>query len=69
MVAGHLPDVGTITARGDNPPYQSKENTFDGDPGTKWLDYILPNGSSNFSWVQFLYTNNATRVPGQYALT
>jgi hypothetical protein len=69
VVAGHLADVATITARGDNPPYQSKENAFDGDPATKWLDPIVPNGSTNFSWIQYVYPNNATRVAAQYALT
>jgi hypothetical protein len=49
VIGGHLPDVGMITARGDNPPYQAKENAFDGDPATKWLDYLVPNGTTNFS--------------------
>jgi hypothetical protein len=69
VVGGHIPDVGTITARGDNPPYQGKENAFDGDPATKWLDYIVPDGTTNFSWIQYLYPDNATLVAGQYALT
>ena len=69
MVAGHLPDAGTITARGENPPYQAKENAFDGDPATMWLDYMVPNGTTNFSWIQYLYPGNATLVAGQYSLT
>jgi hypothetical protein len=69
VIGGHLPDVGMITARGDNPPYQGKENAFDGDPATKWLDYLVPNGTTNFSWIQYLYPDNATLVAGQYALT
>ena len=69
VIAGHLPDIGTITARGDNPLDQSKANAFDVDPATQWLDYIVPNGSSNFSWLQYVYPDNATRVAGQYALT
>ena len=68
VVAGHLPDLGIVTARGENPPYQAKENAFDGDPATKWLDYIVPNGTSNFSWIQCLYPDNATLVAGQYVL-
>src|ERR1035438_10441117 len=31
VIGGHLPDVGMTTARGDNLPYQGKENAFDGD--------------------------------------
>ena len=69
VVAGHLADVGTITARGDNPPEQSKEKAFDGDPATQWLDYIVPDGGSTFSWIQYVYPDNATRVAAQYALT
>jgi hypothetical protein len=69
VVGSHTPDVGTITARGDNPPYQAKENAFDGDPATEWLDYVVPNGTTNFSWIQYLYPDNATFVAGQYALT
>ena len=67
VVAGHLPDAGTITARGDSPPYQAKENAFDGDPGTNWLDYTVPNGTTNFSWIQYLYPGDATLVAGQYS--
>ena len=69
VIAGHLPDVGTITARGDNPPDQSKENAFDGDPATQWLDYIVPDGGSTFSWIQYVYPGDATLAAGQYVLT
>jgi hypothetical protein len=69
VVGGHIPDVGSITARGGNLPYQAKENAFDSDPATKWLDYIVPDGTTNFSWIQYLYPDNATLVAGQYALT
>ncbi|MCX6927264.1 MAG: PA14 domain-containing protein, partial [Verrucomicrobia bacterium] len=69
VVAGHTPDLGTVTARGDTPPNEGKENAFDGDPATKWLDYIVPDGATNFSWIQYLYPNNAALVAGKYALT
>jgi hypothetical protein len=69
VIGGHLPDPPIITARGDNPPYQSKEKAFDGDPSTKWLDYIVPNGTNNYSWIQYLYPDNGTVVAGQYAIT
>jgi hypothetical protein len=68
VIGGHLPIVGTITARGDNPPDQLKANAFDGDPATQWLDYIVPNGSTNFSWIQYLYPDNVTQVAAEYAL-
>jgi hypothetical protein len=69
VVGGHIPDLGSITARSDNSPYQAKENAFDGDPATEWLDDIVPNGTTNFSWIQYLFPDNATLVVGQYALT
>jgi hypothetical protein len=69
VVGGHLPDPGIITARGESPPYQAKEKAFDGDPATKWLDYIVPNGDTNFSWIQYVYPFGGTRIIGQYALT
>jgi hypothetical protein len=68
VIGGHLPDPPIITARGENPPYQSKEKAFDGDPTTKWLDYIVPNGTTNYSWIQYLYPDGGTLVAGQYAL-
>lgn len=68
VVGGHLPDPLIITARGDNPPYEAKENAFDADPATKWVDYIVPNGTANYSWIQCLYPDNATLIAGQYAL-
>ncbi|MCX6902198.1 MAG: hypothetical protein NTW03_01705 [Verrucomicrobia bacterium] len=69
VVTGRLPDLPVITARGDNPPDQAKENALDGDPATTWLDDIVPDGSTNFSWIQYLYPPSSTRAVSQYALT
>lgn len=69
VVTGRLPDLPVITARGDNPPDQAKENVLDGDPATTWLDYIVPDGSTNFSWIQYLYPPSGARIVSQYALT
>ncbi len=55
VVSTHLPDPGIITARGDSPPTGSKTNAFDGIAATKWVDLVVPNGSSNYSWIQYLY--------------
>lgn len=68
IVGGHLPDPPIITARGDTPPYGAKENAFDCNPKSKWVDFIIPNGTANFSWIQYLYPDNGTLVAGQYAL-
>ena len=46
VVSGHLPDVGLITARGDNPPYQGREKASEGDPTIEWLDHIVPNSTT-----------------------
>jgi len=69
MISGHMPDPGTITARGENPPNEIKENAFDNYASTKWLDLVVPNGSSNFSWIQFVYPGGETHVVNAYAIT
>ena len=69
VISTHLPDPGTITARGDNPPNGSKTNAFDNLIGTKWVDLVVPNGSANYSWIQYLYPGTETHVVNQYALT
>jgi hypothetical protein len=69
MISGHMPDPGTITARGDNPPNETKDNAFDNNPYSKWLDLVVPNGSTNFTWIQYVYAGNDTHVVNQYAIT
>jgi len=64
-----LPPNGTITARGDNPPNEAKERAFDGYVGTKWLDFSVPNGTANFSWIQYVYPTNDSRIIVQYSIT
>ena len=64
-----LPPNGIITARGDNPPNETKEKAFDGVIGTKWLDFTAPNGTANFSWIQYVYPTNDSHIAVQYALT
>ena len=64
-----LPPNGTITARGDNPPNETKERAFDGYVGTKWLDFAVPNGTANFSWIQYVYPTNDSRIIVQYSIT
>jgi glucose/arabinose dehydrogenase/type 1 glutamine amidotransferase len=62
--AGNLPTplaVSNITASGDNPPNETKENLFDGDENTKWLAFD-PTG-----WVQFEVAEPT--VVNHYALT
>jgi len=69
MISGHLPDPGIITARGENPPNETKDKAFDNYPNTKWVDLIVPNGSTNFSWIQLVYPGEETHVVSQYAIT
>jgi len=69
MVSGHMPDPGVVTARGENPPNETKANAFDNIPATKWLDLIVPNGSANFSWIQSVYPGEETHVVNQYVIT
>lgn len=69
MISTHLPDPGIISARGDTPPSGSKTNAFDGNPTSKWVDLVVPDGATNFSWIQRLYPGTETHVVNQYALT
>jgi hypothetical protein len=64
-----LPQNGIITARGDNPPNETKVKAFDGVTGTKWLDFSVPNGTANFSWIQYVYPTNDARIAVQYTIT
>jgi hypothetical protein len=69
MISGHMPAPPAVTARGDNPPNETKEMAFDGDINTKWLDLVVPNGTTNFSWIQYVYPVNETHMVNQYAIT
>ncbi len=61
--------TGIVTARGENPPNEGRDKAFDGFTGTKWLDFVVPNGTTNFSWIQLLFTGTETHVVNQYAIT
>ena len=69
VISGPMPDPGIITARGDNPPDETKDKAFDSYSNTKWLDLIVPTGSANFSWIQLVYSGEETHVVNQYAIT
>jgi hypothetical protein len=69
MISGPMPSPGIVTARGDNPPNETDDKAFDGDTQTKWVDLVVPNGTANFSWIQYTYPGTETHVVTQYALT
>ena len=69
MISGHMPDFPTITARGDNPPNETKEKAFDGNTNTKWYDGVVPNGSTVSSWIQYGYPGTETHYVNQYSIT
>ena len=69
MISGHMPDPPAVTARGDNPPSETKDRAFDGNVNTKWYDLVVPNGSTNFSWIQYTYPGIDTHYVNQYAIT
>ncbi|MCX6875838.1 MAG: aryl-sulfate sulfotransferase [Verrucomicrobia bacterium] len=69
VIAHHLPDPPAVTARGENPPDGTKDHAFDGDATTKWVDLVVPNGSANFSWIQYAYPGIETHMVNQYAIT
>jgi hypothetical protein len=43
---------GSVTARGENPPYEKKQCAFDGEVGNKWLDF------SPTSWITYQFGDN-----------
>ena len=70
MISGYLTNAGTtITARGDDPPNATKAMAFDDNLSTEWQDLIVPNGVTNFSWIQYVYPSNAMHVVNCYAIT
>jgi hypothetical protein len=69
VISGAFPPPGTITARGDNPPNATLAMAFDNNPNTEWQDLIVPNGSANFSWIQYVYPGTSMHVVNRYALT
>ncbi len=69
MISRDITNIGTITARGDNPPNATKAMAFDDNLSTEWQDLIVPNGSANFSWIQYVYPGGAMHVVTSYALT
>ena len=69
MVSGAFPPPGTITARGDNPPNATKAMAFDNNPNTEWQDLVVPNGTTNFSWIQYVYPGTTMHVMNSYSIT
>ena len=69
MVSGAFPPPGTISARGDNPPNATMTMAFDNNLNTEWQDLIVPNGTANFSWIQYVYPGTAMHVVNNYSIT
>ena len=53
----------TVTARGDNPPNEGKENAFDGYESNKWYD------GSQTSWLQCQFANHHAYIVTKYKIT
>jgi len=51
-----------ITAQGDNPPFETAFQAFDGRPETKWLDVADVNGDRRSSWIQWRYLDKNSLV-------
>ena len=51
-----------ITAQGDNPPWETRWQAFDGRVVTKWLDRASQNPATRASWIQWQYTSPADLV-------
>jgi signal transduction histidine kinase len=60
-----------VTAQGQKQPDEVVENLFDGQPGSKWLDFANQHSATRASWVQWSYLrgesptiSNATQLAG-----
>ncbi len=51
-----------ITAQGDNAPWETRWQAFDGRVETKWLDRASQNPATRASWIQWQYTSPADLV-------
>lgn len=51
-----------LTAQGDNAPWETPWQAFDGRRETKWLDPASRNPASRASWIQWQYTSPADLV-------
>jgi hypothetical protein len=69
VVSGAFPAPGSITARGDHPPNATAAMAFDNNANTEWQDLVVPNGSANFSWIQYVYPGTAMHVVNSYSIT
>ena len=58
---------GIVTAQGDNSPNQLKENAFDNNSNTKWLDLTNVNPTTRASWIQYRLTGSSYVVT-QYTI-
>jgi signal transduction histidine kinase len=46
----------TVTAQGENPPFELIRFVFDGQLETKWLDHATQFATNRSSWIQWQYT-------------
>ena len=51
-----------ITAQGENAPWETCRQAFDGRIETKWLDPVSKNSATRTSWIQWQYTSPADLV-------
>lgn len=51
-----------ITAQGNNPPWETHWQAFDGRVETKWLDRASQHPATRASWIQWQYTSPADLV-------
>jgi hypothetical protein len=68
MISGPMPDGATITASASS-TNTTAAMAFDNNLSTAWQDPTVPNGSTNFAWIQYLYPGSAMHVVNRYALT
>ncbi len=57
-VAGFSSRLDTITAQGENAPNETRNEAFDNDLNTKWLDFANANPDTRASWIQYQYDDS-----------
>ena len=69
MVSGPNTNAAVITASGANAPTNTAAMAFDDNLSTEWQAPVVPNGSTNFAWIQYVYPGGGMHVVNRYALT
>ncbi|MFM7101926.1 MAG: LamG-like jellyroll fold domain-containing protein, partial [Verrucomicrobiota bacterium] len=70
VIIGARTEKTQVTARGENSPNETAVKAFDGSTSTKWLDFMVPDGTdAKKSWIQVLYPHEQMQPLTSYTIT